>query len=137
MRLRDFSPDKVNKLTKVKRIDLKLLWQSEYWDGPLNGLLSYEGLKYWFQVFDEPNDYSPDVRKFLINELSSEQLREEEQWHELFRQKVGTHTEYDEDGKGQIGELRPEEEWHEFYDAYKNRLVRDFSNNQVISWFED
>lgn len=135
MRFQDFSPDKLNELPKVKWHDLRILWHCGYWDGPRSGLLSYKDIKYWFQVFDEPDD-ATIFRRFLIIELSTEQVREEEQWHDLFRQKVGTHTDYDESGKRHIGVLQPREIWHEFYDAYKNRLVQDFSDNQVVSWFE-
>lgn len=135
MIFQDFSLDKINELPKVNWNDLKLLWHVAYWDGPRSGLLSYKGIKYWFQVFDEPDDASI-FRRFLIIQLSVEQLLEEEQWHDLFRQKVGTHTDYDEDGKKHIGTPQPENTWHEFYDAYKSRLIQDFSNNLVVGWFE-
>jgi len=114
---------------------LKLLWHSAYWDGPIDGLLNYQGKKYWFQRFDEPSDRIV-FRRFLIIELSPDQLSEEEYWHELFRQKVGTHADYDETGRRQSYVIHPEELHNEFYDAYKNRLALDLSDNRLIGWFE-
>ena len=135
MRFHEFSPDKLPTLSKIEKGDLKLLWHSDYWDGPKSGLLSYQGSKYRFQVFDEP-DNATTFRRFLIIELSPEQLGEEEHWHDLFRQKVGTHTDYDESGTRQFAMLRPQEMWQEFYGAYSNRRPQDFSVNRLIGWFE-
>jgi hypothetical protein len=135
MNFGEFSPEKLDQLPKVDRKDFRILWDVSYWDGPRTGILSYQGEKYWFQVFDETDD-NVIFRRLLILELSDEQLREEEHWHDLFRQKVGTHTDYDEAGKRQSGILHPKEVWHEFYDLYRYRLPLDLTNNRIIGWFE-
>src|SRR5215207_5227193 len=84
-------------LPEIDRGEVKLLWHSDFWDGPTSGMLLYRGKKHWFQVCDESDD--PDLqdyyRRFLIIELSDRQLEEEEYWHSLFREKVGTHTDYE------------------------------------------
>jgi hypothetical protein len=67
---------------------------------------------------------------------ASGQLAEETRWHELFRQHVGTHTDYDESGQRQLGALQPRERWAEFYDAYQKRTPWDLSGNEVLGWFE-
>jgi hypothetical protein len=134
MKFRDFVPGKLDQLTKVDWDDIRLLWHSGYWDGPKSGMLSYQGKKYWFQTID---DDEATVRRFLILELSGEQMREQEYWHELFRQKVGTHTDYDETGRHELGALRPGEMWREFYDAYEQRQPLDLSNNLIVGWFEN
>ena len=128
-------------LLRLPQIDwhaVKLLWPSDYWDGPKSGMLMYQGKRYWFQVFEESNDadLSDFFRRFVILELTEEQLNEEEYWHKLFREKVGAHTDFDESGKRAIGALKPKEMWHEFYDAYQKRQEPDYSNNTVIGWSE-
>ncbi|MEJ2749462.1 MAG: hypothetical protein P8183_16395 [Anaerolineae bacterium] len=122
-------------LPKVEKGQFKLLWHCDYWDGAKSGMLLYKDKKHWFQVFNE-NDDKDYYRRFAIVELSESQLAEEESWHELFREKVGTHTDYGESGKRAVGTLKPQELWSEFYNAYKNRSPQDFSNNQVVAWFE-
>jgi hypothetical protein len=135
MRYQEFSPEKLQELPKIEWGHLRLLWHSDYWDGPKSGLLVYQESKYWFGVFEEFEE-GPIFRRFLIIALSPDQLAEEENWHELFRQKVGTHTDYDDNGKLLPNTLRPKEIWHEFYDVFRKRLPQDFSNNQLIGWFE-
>ena len=72
----------------------------------------------------------------------AEQLKEEEYWHALFEEKVSTASSYDENERRHLSSdhshLRPYEHHHEFYDEQKkNRKDRDFSNNEVIGYFND
>jgi|SRR5579859_979807 len=127
--------ENIHELPKVETKEVRLLWHSSYWDGPVDGLLIYKGRKYWFEMLDD-GEVPGDVRRFLIIELSPAELDEEERWHELFRAKVGMHCDYDEAGKARLGELRPKEMWSEFYAAYDRRKPRQWSGNRVIAWFE-
>jgi hypothetical protein len=120
---------------RIHRSAIRYLWHSAFWDHAQSGVLLYNGERCWFQMIDESegNDW---FRRFLVVRLTDEQMRDECYWHELFREKVGTHTDYDESGKRQVGELKPQEMWHEFYDAYESRQPLDLSRNQVVGWFE-
>jgi hypothetical protein len=126
-------------LPQVSKSEIRLLWHSGYWDGPLSGLLLSQGEKYWFQLADERSSYDENIlpRRFLIIELLADQLHALESWHEFFQEKVGTHTNYDEAGKRTIGALKPKELWNEFYEAYAKREQEDFSHNEVIGWFAE
>jgi hypothetical protein len=126
------------RLPKIDWHSAKLLWHDDYCDGPTSGLFLYQNKRYWFQVFDKSEDSnSPDYfRRFVILELTENQMKEEVHWHELFVEKVGTHTDYDESGKRVIGALKPKENWHEFYDAYEKRQKPNLLNNIVIGWAE-
>jgi hypothetical protein len=119
---------------RIGREEVHLLWHADYWDGPLAGLLRYRGELCWFAVVAENDD--PDLegwyRRFAVLRLSKEQLVEEQYWHELFRQKVGTHTDYGES----VGALQPQDQWEGFYAAYRQRKPQDFSRNEVLGWFE-
>jgi hypothetical protein len=123
---------------QVARDALRLLWHSDYWDGPRSGMLDFNGERCWFQVVAENEDENADgwYRRFAIVRLSPEQLAEECRWHELFRSNVGVHTDYDAFGKRQIDAVRPREQWGEFYDAYKGRRPLDLSEDEVLGWFE-
>jgi hypothetical protein len=110
-------------LPKIDQTELKILWVDDYWDGPKSGLLEYQCHKYWFQICHENED--PELtnyyRHFLIIDLSDEQLKEEEYWHKLFREKVGHHMDGWGINKESLKTLKPQEKRAEFYDAYKAR----------------
>lgn len=76
-------------------------------------------------------------RLFAILRLTPEQLTKEEHWHALFRQKVGTHTDYHETGVRHRGELHPRKEWRDFYAAHASRKPMNLHNNEVLAWFEE
>jgi hypothetical protein len=145
----DFYIEYYQQLPQIDEKKIRLLWHHSYFDGPINGILLYEGKTHWFKLFyplrtDEIrsrtdkdgivwNDY---FVRYLVIELTEEQVREEEYWHELFRQKVGTHTDYDENGQRKISELKPENSQKEYFELSKTRNSIDLSNNLVIGWFE-
>jgi hypothetical protein len=100
-------------------------------------MLVYRGEACWFKVVAESEDAAAGWhRRFVVLRLSPEQHAEELRWHELFREKVGAHTDYGEQGERPVGSLQPRERWQEFYDAYRQRTPPDFSGNEVLGWFE-
>jgi len=110
---------------------VKLLWSHDWWDGVLSGICECHGKKMWFQVCSEILSEKEAEklgwwRRYLLLELKPEEFREEEKWHNLFREKVGTHTDYDENER-RGGEVSPETTWHEFYDEF-NPVRDDLSN---------
>ncbi len=121
-------------LPKVERSEVQLLWHSSFWDSPKSGLCLYQGRKVWFEMGAEADEDGTDgyYRRFLLLELSSEQLADEEYWHELFRQKVGTNCDHGEPAPG----LRPREMWREFYEPYQKRERTDYTRNRALGWFE-
>lgn len=123
---------------RIGSADVRLLWHCDYWDGPRSGMLRYHGEECWFQVVAE--DLEPDApwhRRFAIVRLTAEQHADEVRWHDLFREHVGTHTDYDPDGRERsLGEVRPRELWARFYDAAPGRVRADLSGNEVLGWFE-
>jgi hypothetical protein len=120
---------------RIGREEVRLLWHADFWDGPRSGLLRYRGELCWFEVVVDNDD--PDLegwyRRFAVLRLSKEQLVEEQYRHELFRQKVGTHTDYEEP----VGAVQPQDHHEDFYTAYRQRKPRDFSRNAVLGWFEE
>lgn len=88
-----------------------------------------------FTVFEESERREDDTRRLAIVLLTAdEQLADERRWHDLFREHVGTHTDFDEHGKRLAGEVRPASEHHKFYDVYR---PRDYTANEVVvGWFE-
>ena len=125
-------------LPELDRSRLEFLWHSDFWDGPKNGLLVFDGCKYWFQMFEESAD--PDLkdfyRRFLVLELTPAQLEEEERWHALFQEKVGYHSDSRYNQREELAQLKPRNVQVEFYNLYKARVPLDVNANRAIGWFE-
>lgn len=123
-----------NNEINIKRKEVNYLWHNDFYDGPYNGICVYKDEKCWFDCVKE---YASGSRIFKLVRITSEQLKEEEYWHNLFREHVGTHTDYDEnerrDGKG----VKSQDNWHKFYDKQKDRKKRDFSKNEIVGYFSD
>jgi len=114
-----------------------MVWHAGFWDSPKSGMLTYRGEECWFEMVAEDQEETDGwYRRFVVLRLSREQHADELRWHELFREKVGLHTDYDEQGKRTTGLLRPRELWKEFYDAHRHRPPRDFSANEILGWLE-
>jgi hypothetical protein len=134
------TPDAYRQLPQVPAAELQLLWHGDYWDGRRSGLLLYRGERCWFEVFAENDDEDEPYlwwRLFAILRLTPAQLAEEERWHALFREKVGTHTDYDANGVRHVGQLRPQKEWWDFCAAYAARMPMHLDDNEVLGWFEE
>ena len=109
----------------------RLLWHCEYWDGPLSGIALHEGRKVWFWCADDVQEH----RLFHVFPLTDEEIAEEDRWHALFCEHVGTHTDYDEEGRRDVTAIRPHSEWNKFYDAAKDRPPRTYHEREAIGYF--
>lgn len=137
MTLDELNADTYRAIPHIPRADVTILWHCDFWDGPITGLALWRSERVWFQMFRETVVSSSDVtyRGFRLIRLSEQQLREEEWWHELFRQHVGTHTDYDR-AEGDPGTVRPQSQHAKFYDAAAKCAPLDLSQNEVLGWFE-
>ena len=123
---------------QIDRKDIKFIWYGNWWDGPIDGMLLYRNRKCWFDMFDKEESATWDnpSQRYLVIELTAEQIETEEYWHNLFVENVGSHMVPDENGVRHKDRVKPRETWHEFYEPYKNREQADFSNNLVLGFFE-
>lgn len=123
-------PNSYLQLPRIGDNQLKILWGGGY-DGPEGGVLLYQGRKCLFTICDLLED---DTKILLVVELSEEQLRIEEYWHDLFVRKVGPHCTY-----------YPVQSWpdkvtpetiKEYYDLWARRTDKpDYSSYEAIGWF--
>jgi hypothetical protein len=84
--------DYLDLLSEAKGV--RLLWFTEYWDGPLAGVCEWEGSKYWFsKMLDHP--------WFLMYPQSEEEWRETSELHAIYQKCIGHSQDfvYDETGK--------------------------------------
>lgn len=110
---------------------VEVLWVNGYYDGPLSGIASVDGRRVLFEVADRTTAVHGDgERRFWLVELSPGQLREEETWHDLFCEHVGTHWDFTDRPRV----ARPESEFHKYYDPASRREPPDYQSNTVIGW---
>lgn len=109
-------------MTEQPSADIRFLYHSNYWDGPLSGACLYQRQQYWFECvhdYHDPRDNaSPRLgqRIFGIYQISEDEWAQEKYWQDLFEQNVGSHSSYDETGQ-RLGKVASPETHHIFYDA--------------------
>lgn len=148
---------RLRELREESKGQTRFLYHLNYWDGPISGIMLFNGVKKYFcqigedehveeEVSEEEwNEYCLDcknrnveidedykydyetIRTFGIYELSEEEIEIIEENHKLFQECVGLHTDYDENGNRQIGNLRPREKHSIFYN--KDRKCFKFGQN--------
>jgi hypothetical protein len=113
---------------------VRLLWSSDWHDGPVSGLCEYEGTEYWFEAArDEGADDYEHPRRFLLRELTQAENAREWERHRLFEATVGTqHCQHD---GAPPPSVRPREEWGAFYDRYPVGTAADYSARPVVGQF--
>ncbi|MCU0240192.1 MAG: hypothetical protein MUC29_12185, partial [Pyrinomonadaceae bacterium] len=103
------SPENLIELPKIEKNEIRLLWADDWFDGVINGVLLYQNKKCRFEMIEENNDDNTQnfYRRYLIIELTERQLQEEEYWHKLFVENVGSHFDFDENGNLQTSITKP------------------------------
>jgi hypothetical protein len=139
-------------IIQLDRSEIRLLWCSEYYDAPISGMLIYHRRPYYFRMHEaqkwmynnlslDEQDWSPP--KYLVIQLTDEQLAEEEKWHKLSLEKIGNGSDYAEDQLS-IAVHHPElhlvtgngQSIKEYWDMYrKEHKALDLAGNEVIGWF--
>ena len=117
---------------RIPKDSVRLVYHNNYWDGPISGVVKFDGKRYYFDQCDEEEN---GKRRYVMYELSDEQWKEEDYWHDLFRTHVGTHTEYDENGKRGIGATKEREEWEKYYSKEASRVPLNLEQNEIVGWF--
>ena len=160
--------EEIMKLPKINEDEFRRLWYFNFWDGIYSGMLLYKDNKYWFTCFDDAENYVvykkdgqglEDLgwwRRYVIKELTNEQIEQAEYWHNLFYKNVAVYTTYDDNGDLEgddfplytgLGGIplnhgsRPPQLRHVFYDKLREEFPHGmteeiFSNGKIIGWFE-
>lgn len=141
--------DYIQKYTYIPFEDITLKWHSSYHDGMLSGVAEYQNKLVWFECCDERftrsyvNDdmWEEDIpgfnfyRRFLIYELSEDDIKHLTYWHNLFCQYVGRHTDYINNKRSKETSLASNTH-HLFYDAYETVEPRNYCNGTPLGWFQ-
>lgn len=114
---------------------ISLVYHNNYWDGPLSGVCKIEDKRYYFKCVHDYYDSPRNMRIYAVYELSNEEWKEEDYWHKLFEDNVGTHTNYEKNKR--IGAVKPQEMWENFYGPAKT-AVRKWREQarEVLGYFD-
>lgn len=122
-------------IERVPKSSVRMLWHHDYWDGPISGACLFNNDRLWYTCYDE--GYGEDwYRKFVLLRLSDEKWKEIDFSHGMFQDYVGTHTDYDENGKRTIGaDLKPriEPNHNKFYSWFKENPLENIDGEQVAT----
>ena len=117
--------------------DAIMLWHSNYYDGPLSGMADYKGKKVWFDCVEDEHCNIYNIRIFGLYELSDEEVKEEEHWHQFFCDNVGKHSNY-VDGKREADSASyTQESFDYYYKEAKKRKSRDYTQNKLITTLDE
>jgi hypothetical protein len=107
--------------------DITLLWSVNWYDGMLSAIGEYKGQKCFLKCVKD--EFEADHRVYLVYRLTDAEFAEEEKWHKLFRENVGTHTEYI-DGKRE-GKVAPQKLWDNFMSRTISQNI-NFANIRIV-----
>ena len=72
------SPNDLLKYPRLEEREVTLRWRKDWWDGALNGSVSYRGSRYWFEFYCDDEE---GVQYFyLVYALSDEQADFADAW---------------------------------------------------------
>ncbi len=144
----------------------RMMWHHNYWDGPISGVIQWNGEYCWFDQIEEVNIETPMSEKDKQDYIGycdangykwhEHDLVDYESYriynvyrmprsvmkaiifnHSLFKYYVGTHTDYDENGKRHHN-LKSSFMHDVFYSgkAEKKEVNLDLKNREVVGVFK-
>lgn len=185
---KDIQPENLVRFKSLKELRLetngltRLLYHMNYWDGPLSGVMLWQGERVYFNCIKEftiitpwtkeeikdweesckennrnPVDYGDYedyniIRVYAAYRLDNEVMESIDFNHNRFRNYVGTHTDYDENGNRgmgaripvrdnhpeDLGSLKPYSMHGEFYN--KPELLKKYKlelkEENIVGYFE-
>jgi hypothetical protein len=113
---------------------VRILWESDWWDGPISGVAEYRSRQGWFHAaWDRMTDDWEWPRRLVLYELTSDELDREWSGHRLFEAKVSTKHCHHDDAPAPV--VHPQSEWSEFYDLHPASTASKYEDHPVIGWF--
>jgi hypothetical protein len=116
--------------------EIKVLWDNDWYDGPLCGILLYDNNKYYYHVDQENNSLVDKswYRLFFIYKLTPEQVIKEEERQKCFRENVNSYHDYTVEDKL----VQPQEKWSIYYSRYDDEnYSEEYMKNEIIGYFID
>lgn len=117
---------------EIRLDEVRWRFISDYYDGPISGLLDFRGRMYRFCCF--PEDI-PDQRIYVLHELSPEELTDSLRCKARFEELVGTHWSFDDQGKPLPSVARKPESVRQFYEGRTRTPAPHPQDKPIVAWF--
>lgn len=127
-------------LPKLGPRDVRLLWVNDFYDAPLEAIVEHEGARCIMVLHDRstvPPAAAVEALRWVIFRLSSEQLAEEQRWHDLFAEHVGEHWCFHREPHTHPAAATAKPTPERFYDAYKTRAPLVLEARDAIGWVDE
>jgi len=100
----------------MKQLKAEILWETDYYDGPVSGVVEVKSQWCWFVYVTDQNNY----RKMYVYALTKDQLINECYWHKRFELEVNDEV-----------DLSVTKKFYEDYEPFNN----DYENNKLLGYF--
>lgn len=130
----------------VAKDEVRWLYYSGFYDGPLSGRVAVATEQVWASRFEECQHWDDSeenendrvcgwYRRYRLIRLTPEADAEEARRHALFREMVGDHWEIREDGSRARFDPSLKPDWHGYYDLAKEWPTWE-PLGELVGWFE-
>ena len=136
LRMPTFPSVQLERLPKLSPTDLRLLWVNDWYDGPLEAMVEHRGAR-CLMVLHHQDLASDTPYKWVIFELTPEQLADEQKWHGLYVEHVGDHwCFHDASVLVHPTPVSPPDP-DRFQALYEDREDLDLSSNVALGWTDE
>jgi hypothetical protein len=133
MKFGTVTTDHLNLVPRIPSKDVRILWVNDFYDGPIEGIAEVNSTRCRYEMVDrDVLGTNEESRTYWLIALTPKQVADEEFWHDLFCEKVGTHF----DCTGRSPPPREQIDPDGFYQPYRLRKAPDYSENDVLGWFK-
>ena len=112
--------------------EIKWVFISDYYDGPVEGLVRHKGGLFQFCCFSGD---MPNQKIFVIHRLGVVELEQEIRAKEKFERMVGAHWSFDELGHPLPKSKRTEVGAKQYYGEQANKAKVEPGDSEVYGWF--
>lgn len=122
---------------------VKLVYASNWWDGPLSGLVEYNDENLFMDINDEEWTYDDEgliteSRIYAVYRLNARQLRDYLMWTQLFRSHVGEHWDFHlNEGPALWGGFVHPDTFDTFYFISQMQPMLDYDDDQLIGYVHE
>lgn len=131
IKLEEKLTDFLKNLPKVPADEVDILYETDIYDGPLEGLCIWNRNKYYFSVIEELR-LEKKTRAYFLIKLTDEQLSNEESLHNFFVKYVESYP-YVRHG---ITSYRKDADWNKYQEICETYPDQTITKNQIVAWFE-
>lgn len=131
-----FPSVQLERLPKLSPTDLRLLWVNDWYEGPLEAVVELRGAR-CLMVLHHQDVAAENPYRWVIFELTPDQLADEQKWHGLYVEHVGDHwCFHDATVLPHAAPVQPRDP-ERFHALYKDREDLDLSSNVALGWTDE